>query len=51
MLRLVKVCMPTSDYDDGDVEETVEEILQAKKPYYNVVMGDFNAKIGTKKRT
>lgn len=39
MLRLVQVYMPTSDYDDKDVEkvyETVEEILQAKKAYYKL---------------
>ena len=48
-LKIVQVYMPTSEYDDEDVEEvyeTVEQVLQQKSAYYNMVIGDFNAKIG-----
>ena len=48
-MTLVQVYMPTSDYDDDEVEEVyelIEQAMQRKTTYYNMVIGDFNAKIG-----
>ena len=41
--------MPTSEYDDEEVEQMYEEIntaIEESKAEYTIVMGDFNAKIG-----
>ena len=48
-MKIIQAYLPTTDYDDEEVEEVYETILEAigkTKAYYNVVMGDFNAKIG-----
>ncbi|XP_072022386.1 craniofacial development protein 2-like [Amphiura filiformis] len=49
-LRIVQVYAPTSEYDDEAVEEVYEEIAKAieeSEAEYTIVMGDFNAKIGS----
>ncbi|XP_072380569.1 uncharacterized protein [Diabrotica undecimpunctata] len=46
------VYAPTSDYEDEIAEAFYEEIERAKKQepaHYNLIMGDFNEKLGRKK--
>lgn len=48
-LKVVQVYTPTSAYSDdevGDIRWHIEGPLFNSKTYYNVVMGEFNAKVG-----
>ncbi|XP_022829298.1 craniofacial development protein 2-like [Spodoptera litura] len=49
-LKVIQVYAPTSTYTDEEVEEMYEDISRAlhttQKAHFNVVMGDFNAKVG-----
>ena len=48
-LKVIQVYAPTSAQPDEEVEVLYEDIsraLHASNSYYNVVMGDFNAKLG-----
>lgn len=49
-LKVIQVYAPTSTYSDDIVEEMYEDISRAlhttTKAHFNVVMGDFNAKVG-----
>nr|ADI61810.1 endonuclease-reverse transcriptase [Bombyx mori] len=49
-LKVVQVYAPTSSYSDDDVEIVYDDITRAlhdtTKAHFNVVMGDFNAKVG-----
>lgn len=49
-LKVVQVYAPTSAHSDDVVEEMFEDISKAlhstTKAHYNVLMGDFNAKVG-----
>ncbi|KAG6440869.1 hypothetical protein O3G_MSEX001433 [Manduca sexta] len=48
-LKVIQVYAPTSTHPDEEVEEMYEDISRAihtSKTYFNVVMGDFNAKLG-----
>lgn len=49
-LKVVQVYAPTSAHSDDEVEEMFDDISRAlhftTKTHYNVVMGDFNAKVG-----
>ncbi|RVE45805.1 hypothetical protein evm_009555 [Chilo suppressalis] len=49
-LKVIQVYAPTSTYSDDVVEEMYEDISRALhttiKAHFNVVMGDFNAKVG-----
>jgi len=49
-LCIVQVYAPTTDHDDEEVEQFYEDIAKAMEEYkssYTLVMGDFNAKVGT----
>ena len=51
-MKIVQVYAPTSTYEDEEVEsfyEDVEAALNKHKTQFTFVMGDFNAKVGTKK--
>ena len=51
-VKIIQVYAPTSAYDDEIVEEMYDEIntlMDAVKTHYTMVIGDFNAKIGTRK--
>ncbi|XP_052742326.1 craniofacial development protein 2-like [Bicyclus anynana] len=48
-LKVIQVYAPTSTHPDEEVEVLYEDIskaIHASNSYYNVVMGDFNAKLG-----
>ncbi|XP_045506861.1 craniofacial development protein 2-like [Colias croceus] len=48
-LKVIQVYAPTSTHSDEDVEVMYEDISRAihtSKTHFNVVMGDFNAKLG-----
>ncbi|XP_064076267.1 craniofacial development protein 2-like [Vanessa tameamea] len=49
-LKVVQAYAPTSTHSDDEVEEMFDDISRAlhstTKTHYNVVMGDFNAKVG-----
>ncbi|XP_046976516.1 uncharacterized protein LOC124542632 [Vanessa cardui] len=49
-LKVVQAYAPTSTHSDDEVEELFDDISRAlhftTKTHYNVVMGDFNAKVG-----
>ncbi|GFN80041.1 craniofacial development protein 2 [Plakobranchus ocellatus] len=50
-LKIIQVYAPTTIYGDEDVEIFYEELGKALDEYksrYNIVMGNFNAKIGKK---
>ncbi|GFO41147.1 endonuclease-reverse transcriptase [Plakobranchus ocellatus] len=50
-LKTIQIYAPTTIYDDEDLEIFNEELgkaLDEDKSKYNIVMGDFNAKIGKK---
>ncbi|CAG4920088.1 unnamed protein product [Colias eurytheme] len=50
-LKVIQVYAPTTAYPDEEVESMYEDIAKAiniAKTYYTVIMGDFNAKVGTK---
>lgn len=48
-LQVIQIYAPTCSHDDLEVEEPYEEVTRAmdrRQSHYEVVMGDFNAKIG-----
>ena len=48
-LKCVQVYLPTTSYPDEEIEKVYEEIdniIINSKAHYNIVMGDFNAKVG-----
>ena len=48
-LKCVQVYLPTTSYSDEEIEKVYEEmdkIIINSKAHYNIVMGDFNAKVG-----
>ena len=48
-LKCIQVYMPTSNHTDEEVEqvyEDIDNILSNSRAHYNIVMGDFNAKVG-----
>ena len=48
-LKCIQVYMPTSSHPDEEVEqvyEDIDNILSNSRAHYNIVMGDFNAKVG-----
>ncbi|CAH2098271.1 unnamed protein product [Euphydryas editha] len=50
-LKVIQVYAPTSAHPDEEVEAMYKDIIRAihtNKTYFNVVMGDFNAKISIK---
>ncbi|CAG4945202.1 unnamed protein product [Parnassius apollo] len=50
-LKVIQVYAPTSAHSDEEVEEMYEDISKAihsSKTHYTVLMGDFNAKLGTR---
>src|SRR5271163_2190989 len=51
-IKVIQVYAPTSTYDDEIVEEMYDEIntlMDAVKTHCTMVIGDFNAKIGSRK--
>ena len=49
LLKCVQVYLPTTSYPDEEIEKVYEEIdniIINRKAHYNIVMGDFNAKVG-----
>ncbi|CAK1594245.1 unnamed protein product [Parnassius mnemosyne] len=52
-LKVIQVYAPTSAHPDEEVEEMYEDISRAmhsSKTQYTVLMGDFNAKLGTREK-
>ena len=52
-VKIVHVYAPTSTYDDEVIEDMYEEInklLDSVTTKYTMVLGDFNAKIGMRKK-
>ena len=50
-VKIVQVYAPTTAHEDEEVEELYDEladIMDNKTTHYTIVMGDFNAKIGTR---
>jgi endonuclease/exonuclease/phosphatase family metal-dependent hydrolase len=50
-VKIVQVYAPTTAYEDEEVEELYDEladIMDNKTTHYTIVMGDFNAKIGSR---
>ena len=48
-LRCAQVYLPTTSYPGAEIEKVYEEIdniIINSKAHYNIVMGDFNAKVG-----
>ena len=46
--KCVQLNLPTPSYPDKEIEKVYEEIdniIINKKAHYNIVMGDFNAKV------
>ena len=49
-INIIQAYLPTSAHSDADVDavyEDIEEMLSKHRAKYNIVLGDFNAKIGT----
>ena len=47
-LNIIQAYLPTSSHTNEEVDTVYEEIdnlVNNKKPYYNIVMGDFNTKL------
>ncbi|GFS08192.1 endonuclease-reverse transcriptase [Elysia marginata] len=52
-LKVIQVYAPTSDYEDTEIEAFYEDLAKAMEMKGRgniIIMGDFNAKIGTKKK-
>ncbi|GFR82568.1 endonuclease-reverse transcriptase [Elysia marginata] len=52
-LKVIQVYAPTSDYEDTEIEAFYEDLAKAMEMEGRgniIIMGDFNAKIGTKKK-
>ncbi|GFR76387.1 endonuclease-reverse transcriptase [Elysia marginata] len=52
-LKVIQVYAPTSDYEDTEIEEFYEDLAKAMEMKGRgniIIMGDFKAKIGTKKK-
>ncbi|CAG4949690.1 unnamed protein product [Parnassius apollo] len=50
--KVIQVYAPTSEHPDEEVKEMYEDIstaMHSSKIHYTVLMGDFNAKLGTRK--
>ena len=50
-LKCIQVYIPTSIHPDEEVEqvyEHIDNILSNSRAHYNIVMGGFNAKVGTR---
>ena len=48
-LNIIQAYLPTSSHEDQEVEsvyEDIENLNTNSKAHYNVIMGDFNAKVG-----
>ena len=48
-LKCIQVYMPTCSHPDDEVEHVYEDVdnsLSNSRAHYNIVMGDFNAKVG-----
>ena len=48
-VKCIQVYMPTSSHHDEEIEQVYEDtdnILSNSRAHYNIVMGDFNAKVG-----
>ena len=48
-LNIIQAYLPTSSHDDQEVEnvyEDIDNLITNSKAHYNVIMGDFNAKVG-----
>ena len=48
-LNIIQVYLPTSSYSDEEVDavyEDIDSLITNSKAHYNIVMGDFNAKVG-----
>ena len=48
-LKCIQAYMPTSSHPDEEVEqlyEDIDNILSNSRAHYNIVMGDFSAKVG-----
>ena len=53
-LKCTQVYMPTSSHPNEEVEqvyEDIDNILSNSRTHYNIVMGDFNAKVGPRQCT
>jgi hypothetical protein len=51
-IRFIQLYAPTSASEDDDIEdfyELVDEVMARGKATYNIIMGDFNAKLGKRK--
>ena len=50
-LHIIQVCAPTSGHPEEEVDAMYEEInnmLNLDKTQHSIIMGDFNAKVGSK---
>ena len=50
-VKIIQVYAPTTAHEDEEVEEMYDElaaIVDNKTTHYTIIMGDFNAKIGTR---
>ena len=48
-LKIIQAYLPTSSHEDQEVEsvyEDIDSLITNGKAHYNVIMGDFNAKVG-----
>ena len=48
-LNIIQAYLPTSSHEDQEVEsvyEDIDNLITNSKAHYNVIMGDFNAKVG-----
>jgi hypothetical protein len=51
-INIIQVYAPTTSHEDEEVDKLYEEInrlMKTSKVHYNLVIGDFNAKVGLKK--
>lgn len=52
-LNIIVAYMPTTNHSDEECEEvyeTIDQLYKNSKTHYNIIMGDFNAKVGKAKQ-
>ncbi len=48
-MKIIKVYAPTAGAEEAEIEKFYQDLgstITEEKEYYNIIMGDFNAKVG-----
>ena len=50
-MKIIQVYVPTTNQDDQEIYQEIENLIKKDKTYFTIIMGDFNARIGKKEDT